>query len=177
MNKSSLNTKGFTIVELLIVIVVIGILAAITIVAFNGVQDRARTNKINSDLTMLSKAIQIARINIGEQATRYVTGSTATASACVNTADAIDLADKTAAAGCWAAYNNMLNAVSTASNMHVRDLADPWGRPYYLDENEKEGATTCGIGKDTLAAFPRPRTQGNWANTNARQMPYITPGC
>lgn len=33
---------GFTIVELLIVIVVIGILAAIVIVAFNGVQQRAR---------------------------------------------------------------------------------------------------------------------------------------
>jgi prepilin-type N-terminal cleavage/methylation domain-containing protein len=33
---------GFTIVELLIVIVVIGILAAITIVAYNGIQDRAR---------------------------------------------------------------------------------------------------------------------------------------
>ncbi|MDB5187273.1 MAG: exported protein of unknown function [Candidatus Saccharibacteria bacterium] len=35
--------RGFTIVELLIVIVVIGILAAITIVAYNGVQNRART--------------------------------------------------------------------------------------------------------------------------------------
>lgn len=36
---------GFTIVELLIVIVVIGILAAITIVAFNGVQERARNTQ------------------------------------------------------------------------------------------------------------------------------------
>lgn len=37
-----LKTKqtGFTIVELLIVIVVIGILAAITVVAYNGIQDR-----------------------------------------------------------------------------------------------------------------------------------------
>lgn len=36
---------GFTIVELLIVIVVIGILAAITIVSFNGVQERTRNTK------------------------------------------------------------------------------------------------------------------------------------
>ena len=40
---------GFTIVELLIVIVVIGILAAITIVAYNGVQQRANnTAKISA---------------------------------------------------------------------------------------------------------------------------------
>lgn len=36
------KNSGFTIVELLIVIVVIGILAAITIVAYNGIQERAR---------------------------------------------------------------------------------------------------------------------------------------
>jgi prepilin-type N-terminal cleavage/methylation domain-containing protein len=34
--------KGFTIVELLIVIVIIGILAAITIVAYNGIQNRGK---------------------------------------------------------------------------------------------------------------------------------------
>ncbi|MBC7512702.1 prepilin-type N-terminal cleavage/methylation domain-containing protein [Candidatus Saccharibacteria bacterium] len=38
-----MNTlKGFTIVELLIAIVVIAILAAISIVAYNGVQQRAK---------------------------------------------------------------------------------------------------------------------------------------
>lgn len=40
--------KGFTIVELLIVIVVIAILAAISIVAFNGIQQRANNSSIIS---------------------------------------------------------------------------------------------------------------------------------
>lgn len=44
------RTQGFTIVELIIVIVVIAILAAITIVAYNGVQSRANDTVIKSDL-------------------------------------------------------------------------------------------------------------------------------
>lgn len=51
--------KGFTIVELLIVIVVIGILAAITIVAFTGVQARARDSQRKSDLAAIAKAVAI----------------------------------------------------------------------------------------------------------------------
>lgn len=48
---------GFTIVELLIVIVVIGILAAITIVAFNGVQQRAENAKTISAVGAYEKAL------------------------------------------------------------------------------------------------------------------------
>lgn len=44
------KSKGFTIVELLIVIVVLGILAAITVVAYNGVQNRANDATLKSDL-------------------------------------------------------------------------------------------------------------------------------
>lgn len=58
--------RGFTIVELLIVIVVIGILAAITIVAFNGVQSRARDSVRKNDLAQLAKAIQIYAVDKGD---------------------------------------------------------------------------------------------------------------
>jgi len=50
---------GFTIVELLIVIVVIGILAAITIVAFNGVQQRANNTRRISDIQAAAKAVNL----------------------------------------------------------------------------------------------------------------------
>jgi prepilin-type N-terminal cleavage/methylation domain-containing protein len=55
--------KGFTIVELLIVIVVIGILAAITIVAFNGVQKRAGDTKRIDDVALIGKALTMWSIN------------------------------------------------------------------------------------------------------------------
>lgn len=42
--------QGFTIVELLIVIVVIGILAALVIVTYNGIQQRARDTERKTDI-------------------------------------------------------------------------------------------------------------------------------
>ena len=55
MTVKQTKDKGFTIVELLIVIVVIAILAAITIVAYNGIQNRARASANQSGANTLIK--------------------------------------------------------------------------------------------------------------------------
>lgn len=57
--------KGFTIVELLIVIVVIAILAAITIVAFNGVQSRAENSKTVNAITAYAKVFSLYAVDNG----------------------------------------------------------------------------------------------------------------
>lgn len=59
MSSKSNRRTGFTIVELLIVIVVIGILAAITVVAYNGIQQRARDAKMASTLQSATKKAQV----------------------------------------------------------------------------------------------------------------------
>lgn len=56
---------GFTIVELLIVIVVIAILAAITVVAYNGIQQRARDTQMFSDLANAAKKFELYNVDNG----------------------------------------------------------------------------------------------------------------
>ena len=51
--------KGFTIVELLIVIVVIAILATITIVAYNGVQNRAKTTSAQTSAATVRNKLEV----------------------------------------------------------------------------------------------------------------------
>ena len=57
-NKFKQGRAGFTIVELLIVIVVIGILAAITIVAYSGITARANTAKAQTSAANTQKVAE-----------------------------------------------------------------------------------------------------------------------
>ena len=57
---------GFTIVELLVVIVVIGILAAITLVSYNGVVQRAKFQQQVSEIDKIGNAIRLWSAETGK---------------------------------------------------------------------------------------------------------------
>lgn len=64
---TSLKAKqtGFTIVELLIVIVVIGILAALVITTFNGIQQRGRDTERQTDIKAVHGQLEAAFAQFG----------------------------------------------------------------------------------------------------------------
>ena len=165
--------KGFTIVELLIVIVVIGILAAITIVSFNSVQDKARQVKIQQDLQSVKQAISTAQIQTGgtlkDIIQDYWVGEQ-----CSSVTPGTNLASLSRTDGCWTRYASALDKISTAGGANIRNLVDPWGRPYWIDSNEGESATTP-CTQDNIAVYALPTNSSS--TTNNISLPNVLAAC
>ena len=65
MHKAGYQQVGFTIVELLVVIVVIGILAAITVVAYTGISGKAIVATLQSDLSNSAQRLKMYQTEHG----------------------------------------------------------------------------------------------------------------
>ena len=79
MTAQKRHTKGFTLVELLIVAVVLAIFAAIVIPQFASTTDEARDSALRSDLAAMRSAIELYRQQHGEYpGANAATGGTCT---------------------------------------------------------------------------------------------------
>lgn len=59
---NNIKSVGFTIVELLVVIVVIGVLAAITVVSYTGISQKATISSLQSDLSRASTLLKLDQV-------------------------------------------------------------------------------------------------------------------
>ncbi len=65
------NSKGFTLVEIMIVVVIIGLLAAMAIPAFNKVREQSREKAITNNLRQIASAGQQYILSEGVQTVTY----------------------------------------------------------------------------------------------------------
>ena len=64
--KTNRSNKGFTLVEILIVVVILGILAAIVIPQFSQASSDARISSVKSNLQMVRSQIELYKIQHGD---------------------------------------------------------------------------------------------------------------
>jgi general secretion pathway protein G len=67
MNRTPPHARGFTLVEILIVVIILGILAAIVIPQFTNASNDARNNSVASTLQTLRGQIELYKIQHNDQ--------------------------------------------------------------------------------------------------------------
>lgn len=167
--------RGFTIVELLVVIVVIAVLAAITVVAFNGVQRRAQTSAVSSSLGAAVKKIRLYHVDnnvypptladagISDSTTTYQYSSTANSYCVTGTQGSVSLyvsdAQSTPVAGGCAGHGQ--GGVAAITNLAMNPSAEGVGGW------SANNGTTHGTGYD--AALFRSGTRSRFSYLRAGQ--------
>ena len=178
--KLNKRNSGFTILELLIVIVVIGILAGIVVVSYGGVRQQAAESKKDSDLVSLKDAIVLARANNGETLNQ-ITGRAGFNSvvACITTdnpSPQVEPSQLATSTNCWQNYYTALDAIGTASKTDLDDLkkGDARGNPYLIAEYEGvDSGSPCS--KDRLGYFTG--SGASWSSSDITYISFSLPEC
>jgi len=134
MRKLNLLRGGFTIVELIVAIVVIGLLSSIVLNSISGAQNRARIAKVESELALVDRAILAMSIDTAKWPNGCPVNTNSNPEVSVELANAglatqppIGVID----VGCeWTAYD-----VTQWRGPYLADeeIVDPWDNSYVFD--------------------------------------------
>ena len=134
LNKPTRN--GFSLIELMVVLFIIGLLSAVVLINVLPSQDKARVIKARADIATLSQALELFRLDAGHYP---------------DEAEGL--------AGLKAAPADAAGGHPTA---YVRDIPnDPWGRPY---QYHVPGTGGRPFGIVSLGADGKPGGSGNDAD-------------
>jgi len=127
LNNIKTKDRGFTIVELLIVIVVIAILAAISIVAYNGIQSRSKTSAGQQLAAQIMKKMEAINAVKGS----YYSSSAGLTGALINTyaaaSPAVSEANIDTPTSVIAATSAVSGATLTSSSASNGTVVAAWG--------------------------------------------------
>lgn len=112
------NEAGFTLIELMVVIVILGLLAAVVVINVLPNQDKAMVGKAKADISLLEQALEMYRLN--------------------------NLAYPSNAEGLQAlvtAPSSLAQPQRYQPGGYIKKLpSDPWGRPYQYANPGRRGA-------------------------------------
>ena len=139
---ASSQSRGFTLVELMVVIVIVGLLATVVVINVLPSQDRAMVEKARADVRMLEQAVEMYRMELFSYP---------------ETDDGLAALTEPPA--------SLENIERYRNGGYIRRLPeDPWGRPYqYLYPGENGEFDVFSFGADgRLGGDGMNADIGNW---------------
>lgn len=177
-----MNLKGFTLLELVIVIVIIGILATAFIPQIRWIQNQAKKRAAIIQMQDFNTALVLARVN-SFKILKDITGNWCSNCRCRKEAPfnaPEDLRYLPYNHPCRSNRRDALTSISIAAGMDSGSLSsmelDPRGAPYQLDENEGEYSNWLVCRADAFFSLGPDGKLWWWDNISMNSAPAFCPG-
>ncbi len=122
--KNKFNKSGFTLIEILVVIGIIGLLSSITMIAVNNARSKAKIAKAQQDIDVIYSAIGQLMIDTGEWPGHQIPDQ-------VNTGANNEVWDLTTQSSGITQTDGLFSNWAGAYMLSIP--SDPWGNNYFFD--------------------------------------------
>ncbi len=142
--ENKLNTiKGFTLIELMVVIAIVGLLSSISFASLNILRTKAEINKAKVEMNQINTAMQMYLNTTGS-----LPPGVDNCSACSNP--------------CNSSWKTVMNSLVNAKDIPSAIYKDPWGNYYCYDNNYK--VPDCSLDSVFWSMGPNGNRDTSWGN-------------